>query len=495
MLSGVRQSSIRAWRWLAGLVFEPGDRDTPVRVRFGVHLAGMLALAVLVAAVAGAVVWSALGRPRLAPQAPGPLAPSDLYDGIKIALAVVAGIGGVVALVVAYRRQRFAEREHHRAEAAVVREDTKLFTERFGKASEQLGSDKAAVRLAGVYALASLADDWPAGRQMCIDVLCAYLRMPYPPPVEQGAERVDAAQRDGEVAGVAAAVEVDEVEQRARLQERQVRHTIIRVITAHLRESAPVSWQGCDFDFSGAVFDGGDFSGAMFSGGRVDFSGAVFSGGRVNFYLAVFSGSQVDFVRAVFSGGQVHFGYAVFSDGQVDFSGAEFSGGQVDLSDARFSGGRVTFYHSVFSGGQVPFVRARFSGGQVDFSGTRFSGGQVDFSGAEFSGGQVNFYLAVFSGSQVNFVRARFSGGQVDFSDAGFSGGQVDFSDAVFSGGQVDLADAVFSGGQVDLSRSGITRTQPVFDYWTDRPPDGLLLPTADAADDDIGSARDAVPN
>src|SRR5437762_5625162 len=44
------------------------------------------------------------------------------------------------------------------------REQTKLFNERFGRAADQLGSDNPAVRLAGVYALAGLADDWPAGR-------------------------------------------------------------------------------------------------------------------------------------------------------------------------------------------------------------------------------------------------------------------------------------------------------------------------------------------
>lgn len=32
-----------------------------------------------------------------------------------------------------------------------------------------------------VYALARLADDWEEQRQVCIDVLCAYLRMPYQP--------------------------------------------------------------------------------------------------------------------------------------------------------------------------------------------------------------------------------------------------------------------------------------------------------------------------
>ena len=59
---------------------------------------------------------------------------------------------------------------------------------------------------------------------------------------------------------------------------REVRHTVIRVITAHLRDDAAVSWQGLDFDFTGAVFDGGDFGRAKFSGGAVCFDGAKFSG-------------------------------------------------------------------------------------------------------------------------------------------------------------------------------------------------------------------------
>jgi hypothetical protein len=63
---------------------------------------------------------------------------TNTFDAMKIVLAVVGGIGGVVALTVAYRRQ-------HLGETAEQREDTKLFTDRFTKAAELLGSDKAAV--------------------------------------------------------------------------------------------------------------------------------------------------------------------------------------------------------------------------------------------------------------------------------------------------------------------------------------------------------------
>jgi hypothetical protein len=90
------------------------------------------------------------------------------------------------------------------------------------------------------------------------------------------------------------------VEKRLALQaSREVRHTVIRVITAHLNGTAPVSWCGLNFDFAGAVFDGGDFSGAKFSDGTVNFSNAGFSGGTVNFGYAGFSGGPVDFSSAL----------------------------------------------------------------------------------------------------------------------------------------------------------------------------------------------------
>jgi hypothetical protein len=81
----------------------------------------------------------------------------------------------VIALTVAYRRQRLSEIE-------VDREDAKLYNERFAAAADQLSSERAANRLAGVYAMAVLADEWGPGRQTCVNVLCAYLRMPYEQP-------------------------------------------------------------------------------------------------------------------------------------------------------------------------------------------------------------------------------------------------------------------------------------------------------------------------
>ena len=71
-----------------------------------------------------------------------------------------------------------AQREQ--LDRTLAEQRTRTLNERFATAAEQLGDDKPpTVRLAGVYAMAGLADDWPENRQTCVDVLCGYLRMPY----------------------------------------------------------------------------------------------------------------------------------------------------------------------------------------------------------------------------------------------------------------------------------------------------------------------------
>jgi uncharacterized protein YjbI with pentapeptide repeats len=244
--------------------------------------------------------------------------------------------------------------QRERLDITLAEQRTRTLNERFTTAAGQLGSDKpSAVRLAGVYAMAGLADDWLENQQTCVDVLCAYLRMPYEP--DPGEEASDP-------------------ERLAFRASREVRHTVIRVITAHLKADADKvsvarfrgeavrSWHGLNFDFWGVVFDGGDFRGAKFSGGTLDFAGAEFSGGTVYFDDAEFSGGTVNFRNAKFSGGMVRWvgnmgpsSPPEFCGSTVDFDGAEFSGGMVDFDGAEFSGGRVHFRDAAFSGGTVDF--------------------------------------------------------------------------------------------------------------------------------------------
>ena len=119
--------------------------------------------------------------------------------------------------------QKALEEQRKQLDRTLAEQRTRTLNERFATAAGQLGSDKPPeVRLAGVYAMAGLADDWPENRQTCVDVLCAYLRLPYDPdPGDEapGPERL------------------------AFRASREVRHTVIRVITAHLKDEAAVSWQ------------------------------------------------------------------------------------------------------------------------------------------------------------------------------------------------------------------------------------------------------------
>jgi uncharacterized protein YjbI with pentapeptide repeats len=330
---------------------------------------------------------------------------------------------------------------------------TRTLNERFATAAGQLGDDKPpAVRLAGAYAMAGLVEDWPENRQTCVDVLCGYLRLPYEPD-------------PGE--------EATAPERLAFRASREVRHTVIRVITAHLKgdTAKSKSWQGLNFDFTGVVFDGGTFSGAEFTGGTVTFSGAEFTVGEVSFGGAKFSGSQVDFNHAKFSGSQVSFMGAEFSDGTVDFTGAAFTRGTVNFAGARFSGRTIVVFHwVVFDGGMVDFTDKFFN------SKVQFSGGIIDFSYAKFTGSHVSFRAAGFWGSAVHFNHAKFSDGTVDFAYADFAGGLVSFMGAEFSGGEVSFHGAGFAGGKVRFSDPRDWSFPPEFP-WTDTPPPGVELP------------------
>ncbi|MFE2992543.1 hypothetical protein [Streptomyces sp. NPDC059262] len=204
------------------------------------------AAAVLVATSVFYTAWGLLGAQGLRPE--HRIDSTTRFDLVKLSFGVVAGAGALVALIVAYRRQRVDE-------DGALREATRLHTERFTTAVGRLGDDSAAVRLGSVHALAGLADDAPtrALRQTCIDVLCAYLRLPC--TAESDLPTGDAQARH------------------TYLSLREVRHTVIRLLRDHLRlpPEHPHSWQGHDFDLTEVTFDGGDFTAAEFSGGTVTF--------------------------------------------------------------------------------------------------------------------------------------------------------------------------------------------------------------------------------
>ncbi|MCC9175847.1 pentapeptide repeat-containing protein [Arthrobacter sp. zg-Y179] len=391
---------------------------------------GLIVEIVFAQMAAGAWIWEGLN-----------LDSTTWFDVSRSTITTVGifGVGG--AALLAYRRQHTTERQHSLDERKQGAEDKADLRARYTTAAEQLGHEKPAVRLAGVYAMAALADDWHSAeedeqRRICIDVLCAYLRMEYVPEPEG-----------------------------AKTGEKEVRQTVIKVIANHLLDpSNTMSWCDISLDFTGAVFDGGDFSGAKFTGGDVNFTAAAFIGGSVAFDAAEFSGGNVDFRNARFSGGEVNFTGAEFIGGNVTFDAAEFNGGNVNFSNAHFADGTVSFFKAAFISGLVNFSRSEVRGSSIIFTDTNFTGGNITFSNAKFTGGNVTFSRAKFTKGGISFGSAAFSSGIVNFNGATFATASATFAKAKFIGGVASFAKSKFVSGSVSFEAAAFTGGRVSFD-------------------------------
>ncbi|AXB48446.1 hypothetical protein A4R43_13015 [Amycolatopsis albispora] len=350
-------------------------------------------------------------------------------EGVRTVGTVVLGAGGAVALLLTARRQQTAEHDlatkRHdlilREEAnADLRHDAaeRRITELYLKAVEQLGADKATVRLAGLYALDRLAQDNSAQRQTIVNVISAYLRMPYElPSSAPGAEEPPEARRD----------------RWEKLQEREVRVTAQRILTEHLDPAlrdAGRFWEDIDLDLSGALLI--DFTLRDCRVNNARFTDATFAGetrllgieftGETWFERATFT-DDAWFCQAAFQG-ITRFDQATFAS-NARFDGTAFTGASV-FRDATFLG-ESNFDDSVFRG-RVVFARANFAR-TASFRRTSF----LD-----------DAYLpAVTFNRDTYFLGSRFA------KDAWFSqvffNGNTSFEDATFSG-DIRFTDATLDG-------------------------------------------------
>jgi len=318
---------------------------------------------------------------------PGTDQANSRLDAVRTGLAAGAGAGAAVGLMLAFRRQHHQEIATDLSDRdATERRITELYT----KAVEQLGNDKAPVRLGGLYALERLAQDNPAHRQTIVNVICAYLRMPFSPtaPASKPEHEVTEAQGGRDAGTEARTGEIGD----AWHHERQVRLTAQRILTDHLRDDtaedqgrtdppSPRFWPGIRLDLTDATlisfrlkngvmadasFDGADFSGAT------DFTGTSFSG-------------DARFMRATFRG-VTWFDTATFG-GDAVFNHATFMGAATFV-DANFGGGLAWFIRTTISG-PATFKRATFSR-SAWFDRATFGGG-ADFTEATVRGAKSSF--------------------------------------------------------------------------------------------------------
>ncbi|WP_345553980.1 hypothetical protein [Streptomyces lannensis] len=330
------------------------------------------------------------------------LPPDRLFDLTRSAVTAAGLLAGIFAVVYSYRKQKIEEATSRRADA------DSLGT-RYQDASGQLGNESATVRLAGIYALSRLADEDSTQRETVCRLLCGYLRMPYDPV--------------GPPAG-----------------EREVRHTVIKVIAEHLQDpTSDFSWCGYDLDFSGAVFDGGSFAGSHFVGSYINFSGCRFVNGKVLFDRSTLEDAHVDFgdgesMPAFFDGGAVHFIGAHFKAGaHLTFIFTQFKSGALEFGTSYFLPGSVVTFSSCDIGGAIVSF-----GGPV-WGGAHFLGGSVSFDGADLKAGLLSFMGTSFSGSHVSLDEITQTGTAIFFDAASFGSGKVTFNNAKLSNGEISF--------------------------------------------------------
>lgn len=385
------------------------------------------ALLALLAAVVTALVVISWLLPIAHQAAAGTARASAVLDAVRTALAAGGAAGAAVGVMLAFRRQQ------HQEIATVLADydaTQRRITDMYAQAADQLGSEKAPVRLAGLYALERLAHESPNNRQPIVNVICAYLRMPFPaaPPVAGRPPRL--VRSPGRPVRPAAQEPADGIDEWK--QEREVRVTAQRILADRLRRSLARPgdhWKDVRLDLTGATLLEFDFSGCTVA--QATFANSSFAGSpTVSFQRATFE-DTVLFSGATFAGSASFEGVtfakdAMFRDvmfeGQTSFDGSVFAE-NVGFAGATFTR-RSAFERASFHGASFPGAIFKET---ASFKDTVFAG-KANFSGAAF-------------GERAEFVHASFEDDAL-FEDATFAGralfggtafkGQVWFSGAAF---------------------------------------------------------------
>lgn len=358
--------------------------------------------------------------------------------------------------------------------------------ERYTHALEQFLDGQPAVRLGGVYTLASLIDEWLADdsfpeqvrreeAQTIIDALTGCIRTPYPLAQKRQVLESDEAPEgyEGDFTRDQEAFREEQLVRRTVFMEFSRRLTAAESNKADSEESQhavpPISpmWADLRFDFGGApifyplqqlYFQNADFASATFYG-PADFSGATFRGDTsfsaaqfttdVSFHGARFN-DWVGFSAAHFAGA-AEFSRARFADaasfatvtftGEADFSDAVFSAAadfavasfESDANFSRLNTAGIASFAAVTFGGKAIFTASTFHD-EAHFAASVFNRPAV-FSKSLF-GGAARF-AGIATKQSAMFSNVRFANA-ADFSGASFTQYE-DFGGARFDG------DATFS--------------------------------------------------
>jgi hypothetical protein len=407
-------------------------------------------LSVVGAAAAAILVYWALARFLGSSFVPPEVKPTvlDPYDLARSTAVLLGIIAATVGIVVALRRQiaqekslvlsredldlRHSVEDARRNEVAAIEQQRVLelreqraadrlneLRGRYVTCAQQLGHTEEAIRLAGAYGMAQLASEWDdlPQRQSCVDVLCAYLRMPVRTPDGMGAQENP--------------------------REVEVRRSVTRIVTSHLRPGSKDYWAGVSINLSGAELVEGDFRGVVV-GGAADFSKTIFAQ-NASFSDAIFQ-DGANFDNAVFSQ-NCTFAWASFAKA-ANFDNLSCNVG-ASFTSATFNG-LFSSKASNFTGRAV-FSSVKFRG-NASFEDTVFAASAA-FATASF-GSDAVFEGVIFK-SDINFFQSKFMGGagfkKVEFGgtlrfDKSYFKGRAGFNNALFRY-RSSFQEVTFNGG------------------------------------------------
>ena len=286
--------------------------------------------------------------------------------------------------------------------------------ERYTKAVEQLGDEKAPIRMGGVYTLVGLIDEWLEDEsidkyedrlkegQVIINNLCAYIRSPF----TLASHYDELSKANPTPKGIYKGKKEKFYADKATLDsEADVRLGIIKEIHDRLQGSgknAPGAWSDFEYDFSGSTFFYPIDLTDSYYAKPINFSGSTYTS------WANFSGST--YTSWAYFTGSTYKGWAYFSrstyTGKANFSRSTYKGG-ADFSGSTYTGGAY-FTGSTYTGG-ADFTGSTYKGWAY-FSRSTYKG-WADFSGSIF-------YQKVYFGADGdNSSFSRFTGCAPQFYD------------------------------------------------------------------------------
>ena len=357
-----------------------------------------------------------------------------------------------------FRKQ--IKKQQQQFEANAFKERKAERRERYTNAVEQLGDEKAPIRMGGVYTLVGLVDEWLEEEslekyedrlkegQVIINNLCAYIRSPLTLATRYDELDKDSPTPDGVYKDNQQEFYTDKAEFKA---EKDVRLGIIKEIHDRLqglKENTPGKWSDFEYNFSGSIFFYPvDLTNSYYTK-SVNFSGSTYKG-EANFSGSTYKG-EANFSNSAYEKG------VIFStsdsrstyEGKADFSGSTYEG-EADFSRstyrkrANFHGstyyGRADFSRSTYEE-DVTFSTSDSDGstyyGWADFSGSTYEG-EADFSRSTYQKG-ANFRLSTYEG-EADFSHSTYEE-DVTFSISDSDGstyegegeGEADFSDSTY---------------------------------------------------------------